>query len=107
DEALRRVEELPDPVFALRDDGDGDGGALPLVLVADLGDGDAEAVPQAVDDRADGGALRLERPARRHVELEGHRRGVHLSILAVPGRWCASTAVGHSSGGVEIVSTPP
>src|SRR5262249_3857831 len=40
------------------------------------------------------------------MELEGHRRRVHLSILVAPGRWCASTAVGHSSVGVEIVSTP-
>ena len=67
---------------ALGDHRDADRGPLPLVLVVDLGDRDLEAVAQAVDDRAERGALRLQRPALRDVEVEADRGGVHAAIVA-------------------------
>ena len=81
-EPLDRVEQLLHPAVALGDHRDTDRGPLPLVLVVDLGDRDAEPVAQPVDDRADRRPLRLQRPALRHVEVEGHGGGVHRSIVA-------------------------
>ncbi len=70
---------------ARRDDGHRDRAALPLVVVVDLGDRDVEPVPQPVDDRADRGALRLQRSTLRDVQIETERGCVHLAILAPRG----------------------
>jgi hypothetical protein len=63
-------------------DRDTDRGALPLVLMVDLGHRHAVAVAQPVDDRTDGRALHLERPALRDVEIEADRGRVHCVIFA-------------------------
>src|SRR5262249_8107853 len=52
-------------------------GPLPRVLVVDLRHRHLVAMAQAVHDRPDRGALRLQRPALGDVELEAHGRGMH------------------------------
>src|SRR4029078_3501058 len=56
----------------------------PLILVIDLGDGNREPVAQAVDDRPDRGALRLERSTLGNVEIETGCGRVHGCSLARP-----------------------
>ena len=85
DEPLDGREHLPRCAVAPGDHRDADRGPLPLVLVVDLGDGHAEPVPQPVDDRADRGALGLQRPALGHVEVEADRGRVHHPIVRPPG----------------------
>src|SRR5688500_7762495 len=84
DETLQRVEHLGEVVVALGHHGHGDRRPLPEILVVDLGHRDVVAVPQGVDDRADGGALRLEGPALRHVQVKAQGSGMHAPILAAP-----------------------
>ena len=67
---------------ALGDHRDAELGPLPLILVADLGDREVVAVAQAVDDRPDGGALHLEGPALRDVEVEPDRGACIYTIVA-------------------------
>src|SRR5262245_40840284 len=83
DVALDPVEDLPQVTVALGDDRDRDRRALPRVLVIDLGHRDLHAVAQAVDDRAQHRALRLQRAALRHEELEADGCGVHTTIVAL------------------------
>ena len=64
------------------DDRDRDRGALPLVVMVDFGDRNVEAVTQAVDDRTDRGALRLQRTTLRDMQIETGGGGVHPCILA-------------------------
>src|SRR5438105_12125546 len=83
-EPLDRGEHLTELRIAARDDGRRDRGTLPLVLVVDLGHRDPEPVAQPVDDRADGGALRLQRSTLWHMQIETNGGGVHNAILAPP-----------------------
>src|SRR3954453_3283655 len=72
-EPLDLVEHVAYLRFTSAHDRDRDAGALPLILMRDLGDRHTEAAADPVDDRADRGALRLERATRRHMKIETHR----------------------------------
>ena len=69
-------------VVALGHHRHGDGRPLPEILVVDLGHRDVVAVAQGVDDGPHGGALRLEGPAGRYVQVKAQGSGVHSPILA-------------------------
>src|ERR1700733_7998276 len=70
DESLHRREHVSHLMLAAPDHRDTDRSSLPLILVVDFGDRNRKAVAQPVDDRADRGALGLERTALRCVEIE-------------------------------------
>src|SRR5215210_1678724 len=89
-------EQLAEAAIALGDDGDPDGGPLPLVVVIDLGDRQPVLVTQPVDDRAHGGPLRFQGPALRNVEVEANGSRMHTFIVPLRGvneRACRSGPV--------------
>src|SRR6266511_2036536 len=95
---LQGVEDLGEVMVALGHHGHGDGRPLPPVLVVDLGHRHVVPVPEGVDDGPDGGALRLERPAGRDMQVEAQSGRVHITTLAArrPGyeRWAGTCWTG-------------
>ena len=97
DEALDRVEHLLQMRSRSVHQCHADRGALPRVLVIDFGDRDLEPVPEPVDDRADRGALRLQRPTLGDMELETHRGRVHDNGPLAPAGVHYTRAISRSS----------
>lgn len=81
-----------------------DGGPLPLSVVVDLGDGQAVPVAQPLHDGADGGALGLQRPAGRHMEVEADRGRVHGTIFALSAGRSVPDVEREPERAVELVS---
>src|SRR5215210_7645533 len=101
-------EQLAEAAIALGDDGDPDGGPLPLVVVIDLGDRQPVLVTQPVDDRAHGGPLRFQGPALRNVEVEADGSRMHTFIVPLPAfSGSTSARVPLRSGPVPAGRGPP
>lgn len=77
DESFHRRQNLSEVPVALGDDCHCDRAALPLVLMIDLRNRDPEPVAETINDRADCGALGLERAALGNVEVEACGGRVH------------------------------
>src|SRR5438105_2911338 len=90
---LHEVHHLVDHLVGVprvvRDARDGEGRALPGVVMVHLGDRDVEAPPHLVLQALEDVALALERADLREVELEDaepHARGRHAPIRSAAGR---------------------
>ena len=76
DEPLAGIEDLRDVGRSTRHGGDRDLRALPQVLMVHLGDRHREPVPEALDDRTEHRALRLQGVGVRHVQIDLENGGV-------------------------------